>query len=139
RLRPSGNHPGLRIEGLSSQSVSLVRLFADEDHHSRRRLFGRLFVHEGGPGARAEKRLEVFPVLEEADIFRAGGFEGGYIATQPPALLRMKQCCPTQGRKHLQRKGSGSIKETWVGHLPSVAVGRPTLLLLLFGGCAGGG
>ena len=79
RCQARNNRP-CRVEGLRGESISPVRFLAYKQRHPRWRASGDLFVDKRRSGARANECLQIFPIFEKADIFRAGGFERTDIA-----------------------------------------------------------
>ena len=121
-----------RIEGLRRERICLIGLVADEEGHAGWRLFGGLFIDEGGAGARADKCFDVLSVFEKADLCRSRGFERRHIAEEADAVFRAQQSGSTQGAQHIKCKRSGSIKKPSVRHLRLGPGSECALFLLLF-------
>jgi hypothetical protein len=85
----AGLNPDDGIECLGRKSVRFVWLPADQQSHAGWCSSGGLFVDENGTGSGADKRLDILPVFQKADIFRACSFERRHVAAHPPTIRRV--------------------------------------------------
>src|SRR6266576_2255998 len=118
------------IKGLCGAGKSLVRLSSHEQRHAGRRALRKLLVDERGAGAGADKRIDVFAIVEKGHVIGTGGLERGDIAEYPLAARLAPQSRSAQRRKFVKRIGPDPIEEAVIRH---AAPGRDTPpLLFLF-------
>src|SRR5262249_25022408 len=84
--------------------------------HRGRSPFGRPLVGDDGARRRLNKCLDVFPILKEAYLFRAGGLERAHIIQKPLALIWTKQSGAAQLGERAECKGPCPTEEARIGH-----------------------
>src|SRR5262249_11949383 len=74
---------------------------------------------------RVNEYLDIFPILDKADVLRAGRLERRHVAKQSSRFLRAHQGRAGQSRQCVERERPGSKEKAWVGHLAPVAAEPP--------------